>query len=411
MPAAPRPSNEPQRLRAIEDLDVLDTPPEEGFDRITRLACELFKVPIAAVSIVAEDRQFFKSIQGLDCRETPRDQAFCAYTILGDEVMHTEDAVCDARFADNPLVTGAPGIRFYAGHPLRLPNGLCVGSLCVIGHDTRTLSPDEARLLKELAGVVVDTLVHRQIARDAVVAAQAKATFLASIGHEIRTPMTAILGFSEIATDPTCTPEERAEMLAGIHRNGQHLVRLINDLLDFAGAESGKLTIRRAPASPVQIVRDVVTTLTPRARDRGISLRPQLDIAEQLLANTDHSRLRQVLLNTIGTAISLAGGDRIEIQAGTMPGDERALLVITVTIPDPQFTAADVARLFEPFCDRADDPGRGGLGLGLALSRRISRLLGGELEVVSSAAGAAFRITLRADPITCATTQPVRLAG
>ena len=118
----PLPENEGQRLEELRRYAVLDTPPEKAFDAITRLAASLFEMPIAAVTLIDQDRQWFKSCVGLETREVGRNFAFCAHAILGTEVMAVPDARVDPRFAENPLVTGPPYIRFYAGAPLRTRN-------------------------------------------------------------------------------------------------------------------------------------------------------------------------------------------------------------------------------------------------------------------------------------------------
>src|SRR5476649_2442364 len=118
MPAAPLPANEPQRLEALRALNLLDTPPEERFDRITRLAARILGVPMAGVVLVDENRQFFKSCYGLDLVETNRNISFCAHAILENKQMVVPDAKLDVRFADNPLVTGESNIRFYIGSPI-----------------------------------------------------------------------------------------------------------------------------------------------------------------------------------------------------------------------------------------------------------------------------------------------------
>lgn len=148
--------NEQQRLDALYRLGVLDTPSEERFDRITRLAQHLFDVPIALVSLVDRDRQWFKSRQGLSACETGRDISFCGHAIKSEEVLVVENAQRDERFHDNPLVTGEPNIRFYAGCPLRAPGGELVGTLCLIDTRPRSLEPQQLASLRDL-GAQVET--------------------------------------------------------------------------------------------------------------------------------------------------------------------------------------------------------------------------------------------------------------
>ena len=158
MQAPSIPSNELQRLATLHSLNILDTESEERFDRITRMAQRMFGVPIALVSLVDESRQWFKSSVGLDASETPRDISFCGHVILGDEVFYIPNAIEDERFADNPLVTGSPDIRFYAGCPLSAPNGDKLGTLCVIDSKPKEMTQDDLSCLKDLASMVESEL-------------------------------------------------------------------------------------------------------------------------------------------------------------------------------------------------------------------------------------------------------------
>ncbi len=146
---ARQPHNEEERLAALDSLRILDTPPEERFDKIARAAAEALDVPIALVSLVDRNRQWFKSCIGLEARETPRDMAFCAHAILNDDVLIVPDTFLDSRFSDNPLVTGNVRVRFYAGYPLRLPNGHVVGTLCLIDVRPRQFDKQQVELLRE----------------------------------------------------------------------------------------------------------------------------------------------------------------------------------------------------------------------------------------------------------------------
>lgn len=157
----PIPPNEAERLKALQRYGVLDTPREEAFDNLTELAIKRFGVPIAVVSMVDHDRQWFKSCQGLDVTQTDRRLAFCAHAILSDQPLVVSDAHQDERFVDNPLVTGDPHIRFYAGAPLTTPDGYNLGTLCIIDRKPRSFSAEEEAYLTRLATMVTARLELR----------------------------------------------------------------------------------------------------------------------------------------------------------------------------------------------------------------------------------------------------------
>lgn len=144
------PANEAERLACLRSLDVLDTPADAALDGITEAAAALFGCPVALVSLIDKDRQWFKSRRGLQATQTPRELAFCAHAILGDRAFVVSDAHADGRFADNPLVTGDPHIRFYAGHPLMV-DGQAVGTLCVLDRQPREFTDEQAKTLSHLA--------------------------------------------------------------------------------------------------------------------------------------------------------------------------------------------------------------------------------------------------------------------
>jgi diguanylate cyclase (GGDEF)-like protein len=158
------PREEARRVRGLHALSILDTPPQDRFDRLTRLACRLFDVPIALVSLVDEDRLWFKSHAGWGASEPSKAWSFCAAATQGDDVVVVPDAAADARFSENPLVLGDPQIRFYAGCPLRAADGTHLGTLCVIDRQPRELRDGDAHLLTDLAGLVENELRAIQLA-------------------------------------------------------------------------------------------------------------------------------------------------------------------------------------------------------------------------------------------------------
>ena len=167
MPAAAIPANEAERLAALRSYDVLDTACEAAFDNIAELAAQLTGSPMSLVSLVDADRQWFKARVGLDVAETPRNQAFCAHAILEPGMaLVVEDAATDPRFADNPLVTGALNLRFYAGVPLINAEGAALGTLCVLDQQPRQMSEAQRKILHRLAETVMTTLeLRRAMAR------------------------------------------------------------------------------------------------------------------------------------------------------------------------------------------------------------------------------------------------------
>lgn len=185
MKEAPLPPDESARLSTLHALSILDTPPEARFDRITRFATRLFEVPIVLITLVDAERQWFKSCQGLGVSATPRAISFCGHAILEDHALVVSDALLDERFADNPLVTGEPHIRFYAGFPISAPNGSRLGTLCIIDRRPRQLDQEQLDTLHELAVWAQHELYGAELAR-AFQLSQQNALLLAEIADRTR---------------------------------------------------------------------------------------------------------------------------------------------------------------------------------------------------------------------------------
>lgn len=276
------------------------------------------------------------------------------------------------------------------------------GKVCgVIGvvTDISSIKRYEAELQRTNAA-----LVEAKLLSDAATAA--KTEFLANMSHEIRTPMTAILGYADVLVDAGTTLEERRDAAETIRRNGNHMVSVINDILDVSKIEAGQLTIESVPCSPSEILSDVVDLLRLRAEAKKLSL--TLDyrtpIPSRMVA--DPTRLRQILLNLVGNAIKFTHAGGVAIDVSFDGGDaKRPTIVIQIRDSGIGMDAAALGRLFEPFSqgDTSTTRRYGGTGLGLSISRRLARLMGGDIEVTSEVnVGSTFRVRLPTGPIDAA---------
>jgi PAS domain S-box-containing protein len=216
---ATAPQNEPERLGALREYEILDTEAEEKFDDLTLLARHICDTPIALISFVDADRQWFKSRIGLTTSQTPRAVSFCGHAILEEDVMVVPDTAADERFADNPMVTGAPGIRFYAGAPLLTSTGYALGTLCVIDRKPRELTAEQLDALRALARQVVAQLeLRRRLKRERQEAKEAideRDTTLRLIVSQ----MPAVLWSTD--TDLRLTSSEGAALTGLGHKPGQ----------------------------------------------------------------------------------------------------------------------------------------------------------------------------------------------
>ncbi|HEV2692925.1 MAG TPA: ATP-binding protein [Verrucomicrobiae bacterium] len=232
---APQPAYETQRLEALREYNVLDTPAELAFDDLALLASQICQTPIAMISLVDEKRQWFKARIGMEATETPRDIAFCAHTILRpDEVMEIQDACADARFTDSPLVTSAPHIRYYAGAPLVTNDGQALGALCVMDRTPRALKPEQLAALQALSRLVVSQMEQGRQARELtdeilkrnrveellrhqneqLLASKAEADRVVALGEKSRHALLSVLEDEKRSGQNLRTSEERFRQLA-----------------------------------------------------------------------------------------------------------------------------------------------------------------------------------------------------
>ncbi len=397
MMAASIPANESDRLKALEALEILDTFPDEAFDRLARLAGSLLGSPMALISLIDRDRQWFKSHYGLNSSETPRDIAFCAHAILGDEVFVVPDALKDERFVDNPLVVSDPRIRFYAGAPLKTRSGYNIGTLCILDRCPRFgLSVGQKQNLRDLAALVVDQLETRRILRtvqhtntqpDETMKGSShhlQSEFLAHISHELRNPMNAVIGYSDLMLAAPYGPlgdERYREYVAAIHASGGHMLALVTDILEYAQLEAGTLKLTLEAVDLSEIARETAQILGKLADDRGVKLVLPETLSGPLI-EADTVKLRQILINLVSNAIKFTPRDG---SVSVVVDDVDGMAKVSVRDTGVGIAADDMAKVMAPFGQVVRSLGRQeGFGLGLPITKSLIVRHGGYMTIDST---------------------------
>ena len=310
------------------------------------------------------------------------------------------DARKDPQWSDSP--TAKAGIYAYLGYPLLWPDGNVFGTLCVVDTKENQWSERIDNLVACFRDTVETYLALVYATESANAANRAKSEFLAVMSHDIRTPMTAILGFAEVLMENRMN-REQADAVATIKRNGEYLIELINDILDLSKIEAGKLDIENIPCSPCEILADVVSLMANRARAKNLTFDIRYISPVPKTIHSDPTRLYQVLINLIGNAIKFtdAGGVCLTVRLINAEPD-RPMLQFDVIDSGIGINEKQILQLFQPFSQADISTTRkfGGTGLGLPISKRLGEELGGEINVKSvPGKGSVFTVTVETGPL------------
>ena len=412
---------DPERLAALHATALLDTPAEDAFDRLTRLASRLLRAPVALVSLVDADRQFFKSCVGLpepwaSARQTPLSHSFCRHAVERRAPLVIADAREHPLVRDNLGISGL-GVIAYAGIPLATGDGHTLGSFCVIDHEPRVWTDDELATLADLAGAAVTEIELRAALKraeearaEAAAANRAKDDFLALVSHELRSPLSGIASNAQMLAAGVCGPvtAQQARALERIRLSQQHLSGLITQLLDFKKIAAGHVDydIARVPAG--EALRAAAAIVESELEERALRFAVHVDgraadeddRSDAVAVRADPEKLRQVLVNLLANAARFTpAGGSVTLACDTSDASDVDIVRISVRDTGIGIPADKLDAVFEPFVQvkdaRRPGAGGGGTGLGLAISRTLARGMGGDLTAESAeGAGSTFTLTL-----------------
>ena len=378
---------DPRRLEALRESDLLDTLPEESFDRLTRLAAKLIDVPATFISLVDADRDFYKSCSGfgepLASIRQMEGRTFCHFAILSSEPLLISDTLADPVFREVPTVHSL-GVRAYAGIPLRTDDGRALGSFCAIDFAPREWSQFEVEVLSELAASALGEIKLRNaIARAenqtrlAQEATRERERVLAVVAHDLRTPLNLIKMSAQLIVEEPEAPENQ-QLLERMQGAVESMNLLIGDLLEVSKIEGGRMKLNPVELSGQTLLEDAVAMLAPLARRHGSKLVLRA-ASEPLLVRADYERVLRVFSNLIVNAIKFSPDGGEVAVAGERHGE---MMRFSVTDAGPGISVSDQERLFEQFW-QADESDRRGAGLGLAITRAIVQAHGGSIGVES----------------------------
>lgn len=397
-PAAP--PNETERLAALRRLQLLDTPPEERFDRVTRLAVRLFDAPIAMINLIDADRQWAKSVQGPAPREAPRETSFCAHAILGDAPFVIPDARRDGRFSDNPWVTGDPFIRFYAAYPLAVSPGLRVGTHCIMDNRPRRLRPADLAALRDLASLAERELtgaprVSRERAdrRASEEESRFKTQYLSHLSFDLRSPLNAIVGYTYLLLTETygALSESQRLPLERIRENTDDLLDLAKDISNLVGLESTPVPDQIGETHLSFLIEDLLAETRPFFDEKSIEV--QYQAGDPLPGvESDSERIKESLSALLLNAIQFT---ERKITITTRDRPERRGIEIIIQgagVDIPEEALSQIFDLAPP--TEAGVCKKGRSVLGLAIAKKWITLLKGEVRAGRRGEGCAFTIFL-----------------
>jgi signal transduction histidine kinase len=374
--AARLPPNEAERLQALRSYGILDTAVEAAFDDITRIASYVCQTPISLISLVDADRQWFKSELGLGVRETAREQSICAHALLEHSFLEVPDTWADPRFDRNPLVTGRPHLRFYAGALLRTPDGLPLGTVCVLDDKPRRLSPEQRDMLAALARQVMSQMEFRRALLLSDRLQRNISRLMAVAGHDLKQPLQVMV----LAIDRTrnkLTEQKDRDRLALAVDAGMRLGEELDRLAETSVLQTGLGAPQLKSFAVAELFESIVHNWRLHAEAKGLRL---VVLPTRARIVSDPSMMRAIIGNLVGNAIKYTERGRVLVGCRKRGNS----LSIEILDSGSGIPATQLGAIFDAF--HQINPASEGLGLGLSIVRRTAEALGHEIALKSDLA-------------------------
>lgn len=374
-------SREKDRIANLKKYEVLDTPADGAFDKLTGLAAELLEMPIAIVSLVDSDRIWFKSRHGLDVQQIDKAPGLCASAILSDDLYLVEDAKKDVRTLANPLVAGEFGLRFYAAVPLATREGYNLGTFCIIDKKPRRLSAKKKKILQDLADLVMVQMELRLEARTAI---RNKHQLMNITAHDLKNPLSILPLMADIIQKNKTNPEAIGKIAEQLKDAGKRMTKTITGLLDSALQDEESVHLRLKSIDLGELVKGVVATNLHLAKNKRQKI--DLHIEETKNIFGDSQRLTEVVDNLINNAVKYSPYDKSIVVSVK---EKSKIAVISVEDEGPGLTEDDKKNLFRKYTSLSAEPtgGENSTGIGLSIVKKLVKAHKGKVYALSNGAG------------------------
>lgn len=380
----PIPANEEERLVALSRFERFVDDPEQKiyYDRLAILVAHFCEVPVSFINLIGEDRQINKSCYGYSGEMTSREDSFCQYTIIQDDIFEVKDSHEDKFFKNNPNVHNELNVRYYAGIPLKTPSGYNIGTLCLVDHKPNSLTDLQREALTTLSLQIVARMELSYVKHELEKNNAEKDELIRIVSHDMRNPLAGILGFSELLK-LEITDEEHREMLSSIENAGESMLDIVNVLLNSEYIRNQAFILDLKQVDVAEITKEVIYLHKPLMRIKQLNLDLQLD--EPMVCNMDEEKWKQIVGNLLSNAIKFTPeGGTVKLYVKKLE-TERPMIELTVAdsgigIPEDKlkdlFTGKDSVR-------REGTSGEVSTGLGMFIIKKYLSLLKGMIDVKS----------------------------